>query len=150
MTLMWMLLKIQQIQKISLKTRKERIKEIIFKKVAKNIKAGKLDDFEAATKEEQDIMLAIDKKVDSYLENQENADKPFSDLVTQIENDNEIKLKSLKYVEIKRVSDQKLTQLSKNLDKELEVIDEIEGLYTDDEEIEPDKFEVKGVSEKIT
>jgi hypothetical protein len=128
---------------------KEKIKEVIFKKVAKSIKAGKLDDFEAATKEEQDIMLSIDKKVDAYLENPENVDKPFSDLVTQIENDNEIKLKSLKYVEVKRVSDQKLTQLSKNLERELEVMDDIEGLYTEDDEIEADKFEVAGIDEKI-
>jgi hypothetical protein len=129
---------------------KEQIKELVLNKVAKSIKADKLTDFEAATKDEQDIALSIDRKIEEYLSNEENIKKPFNELVAQIESDKEVKTKAVKYVETKKISEQKLAQLSKNLEKEVEVINSIKELDIDDMFIEPDVFEVKGVDKRVT
>lgn len=128
---------------------KENIKELVFNKVAKTIKASNLTDFEASSKDEQDLVLTIDKKIDSYLENPENVKKPFSELVSQINSDKEITVKAIKYVETKKVAEQKINQLTKNLEKETEIINSIEDLNIEDEFIEPDVFDVKDVDDDV-
>jgi hypothetical protein len=126
---------------------KEKIKEIILSRVAKTIKAGNLSDFEAANKDEQDLALTIDKKIETYLTNKENETKSFDELVNEVEKDTDIKIKAIKYVESKKISNSKLSQLSKNIDKELEVIDSINDLESEDDLVEADKFDVEGISE---
>jgi hypothetical protein len=122
---------------------KEEIKNVVFKKVAKDIKANNLTDFEDATKEEREIMLAIDKKIDNYLEKPENIQKPFKDLVDEVEKDNSVKSKAIKYVETKRIAVNKAINMSKNLTKEVEEIDKVSDISTGKEAFEPDKFNTK-------
>jgi len=133
----------------ALENTKEKIKELVLQDIAKSIKATKLKDFEAATKDEQDLILSIDKKIEDYLNNPDNVEKPFADLLAEIKRDNDIKIKAIKYVETKKVSEQKLTQLSKNLDREAEVINSIEDLYSNDSDVEADIFEVEGIDERL-
>ncbi len=132
-----------------LENEKEKIKEIILTRVAKTIKAGNLTDFESANKDEQDLALTIDKKIEDYLTNKENQTKSFNELVDEIDNDTEIKIKAIKYVETKKISNSKLSQLSKNIDKELEVIQSIEDLDSEDDMIEADRFEVEDISDYV-
>ena len=117
--------------------------------MAKKIKADSLTDFEAANKDEQDIMLAIDRKIDKYLENPLNLDKPFAELVSEIENDQEVKVKAIRYVETKKAAAEKLAQLSKNLEKEVEVVNSLDELDTDEDFIQADRFEVESVDERV-
>jgi hypothetical protein len=128
---------------------KEEIKELILSKMAKKIKADNLTDFEAANKDEKDIILAIDRKIDKYLENPLNLDKPFSELVGEIGSDQEIKVKAIKYVESKKATAERLAQLSKNLEKEVEIIGNIEDLDAGEGIIEADRFEVEDVDERV-
>jgi len=129
---------------------KEEIKEIVLRKVAKTIKADKLTDFEASSKDEQDISIIIDKKIEEYLTSEENIKKPFSELILKIEADKDIKTKAIKYVETRRAAEQKLTQLSKNLEKEVEIINSIKELDIEDVFIDADIFEVSNVEKSIT
>jgi hypothetical protein len=128
---------------------KEQIKEIVLKKVAKTLGANKLNDFEAADKDEKDLILSIDKRIDSYLLDKNNLDKPFEELVSTIEQDQEVKVKALKYVETKKIAEQKLTQLSRNLEKEVEVLGSIQNLESLESTVEPDVFESDIVDESI-
>jgi len=128
---------------------KESIKELVMGKIAKKIGANKLTDFEAATKDEQDIALEIDRKIEVYLSDEENVKKPFAELVAKIEQDKDITAKAIRYVETKKISEEKLKQLSKNLEKEAEVIDSIKELDVEDEFIKPDTFDVENVDERV-
>ena len=128
---------------------KDEIKNLVLTKLAKTIKADNLTDFEAANKDEQNIILSIDKKIDQYLEDPENLDKPFAELVAEIGRDQEVKAKAIRYVETKKATMDKLTQLSKNLDKETEIIGSIDDIDLDEVSIEPDRFEVDGVDERV-
>jgi len=128
---------------------KEEIKNVVLRKFAKTLKADKLDDFEAADKDEKDLILSIDRRIDSYLSKKENIDKPFDELVSDVEQDSEVKVKALKFIETKKIADQKLAQLSRNLQKEVEVLDSIEDLTSEIETLEPDTFEVEGVDERV-
>ena len=124
-------------------TVKDQIKEVIFKKIAKELKAKNLTDFESATKDEKEIILAIDKKIDEYLANPENIQKPFAELVSTIETDNSIKSKAIKYVETKRLAQNKAINLSQNLTQEIKAIDKVSDLSSDDQTFEPTKFNTK-------
>lgn len=122
---------------------KDQLKEVIFKKVAKEIKAKNLTDFDAATKEEREIILAIDKKMDEYLSKPENLQKPFNELVTTIETDNSVKAKAIKYIETKRLAQNKAINMSQNLTQEVKAIDKVSDLVLDEHEYEPTKFKTK-------
>ena len=122
---------------------KEQLKEVLFKKVAKELKAKNLTDFESATKEEREIILAMDKKIDDYLSKPENIQKPFAELVNAIETDSDIKSKAIKYVETKRLAQNKAIQLSQNLTQETKVINKISDLSQDEGTYEPAKFNTK-------
>ena len=128
---------------------KDDIKNLVLSKIAKKIKANNLTDFEAANKDEQDIMLAIDRKIEKYLEDPANLDKPFAELAAEIERDQEVKAKAIRYVETKKLTIDKLAQLSANLDKETEIIGSLDDLDLDETSIEPDRFEVDGVDERV-
>jgi hypothetical protein len=132
-----------------LENTKEKIKEVVLGKVSKTLGA-KLTDFEAADKDEKDLILAIDKKIESYLRDPKNADRPFEELTGQIESDQEVKIKSLKYVETKKIAEQKLSQLSRNLEKEVEALSSIDEMSEDYEEtLEPDTFENEFIDERV-
>ena len=120
---------------------KEDIKEAILKKISKTLKAN-LEDYEATTSGEKELILSIDEKIESFLNNPENKDKTFKELVDQVESDNDVKLKALRYVETKKMANQKLKQLSKNLDKEAEIIGSINDLSDDSTSSEPAIFDV--------
>lgn len=122
---------------------KEDIKKVVFKKVAKEIKANNLTDFEDATKEEREIIIAIDKKIDQYLEKPENIQKPFKDLVDEVERDNSVKAKAIKYIETKRISAAKHATIGKNLTKEAEEIDKVSDIVDNQVVFEPKKFNTK-------
>jgi len=122
---------------------KEKIKEIVLSNVSKKLKAN-LEDYDDATIEEKGIIAAIDKKIDSYLSKDENAEKPFSELVKTIESDTEVSTKAVNFVESKRLAQKQLIQLSKNLDIENEVIGKIDDLIVDeDKTFEPTKIQSK-------
>jgi hypothetical protein len=128
---------------------KEQIKEIVFKNFAKTLKADKLTDFEAADKDEKDLIVSIDRKIDEHLSKEGNLDKSFNELVKAVEEDQDVKVKALKFIETKKIAEQKLTQLSRNLEKEVEALDSIQDLSDDIEELEPDTFDIDMVDERI-
>ena len=126
-----------------IENKKEDIKNIILSKIAKTLRANNLTDFEAATRDEKAIIIAIDKKIESYLSNADNDSKTFEDLVAEIETDPDVKTTALRYVESKKINQQKLETMSKNLDKENAVIGSIQDLAGDDNINEADRFKVQ-------
>jgi hypothetical protein len=130
-------------------TVKEEIKDLVLQRIAKELKIKKLDDFEASSKDEQDLAAAVEKKIDDYLSKKENLDKPYDELISEIEKDKDVRLNAVKYVETKKISDKKLSQLSKNLEREVEVINSIKELDVEESMIEADVFEAKDVPEQV-
>lgn len=113
-----------------LENRKEEIKKIILGNIAKKIKAN-LTDFDAASSTEKDIIVLIDDKIEKFLGKKENLKKTIDELATELENDNEIKNKAIKYVETKKASILRNDILSKGLEKEVEAVSQLQDL--DDE-----------------
>jgi hypothetical protein len=138
-----------QTEEDEIENTKERIKEVVLTRFAKNLKAEKLKDFEAADKDEKDLILSIDRRIESYLSEPKNLDKGFDELVSTVEKDSEVKVKALKFIETKKIGEQKLSQLARNLEKEVEALERISDLSDDEETLEPDVFEVDGVDERI-
>jgi hypothetical protein len=128
---------------------KEQIKSIVLKNLAKTLKADNLEDFEAADKDEKDLILSIDRKIEEHLSKPENLDKPFVDLVKTVEQDQDVKVKALKFIETKKIAEQKLSQLSRNLQKEVEALDSIQDLSDDVETLDADTFDIDMVDERI-
>jgi hypothetical protein len=136
-------------QEESLENTKEQIKEIVLKNFAKSLKADKLDDFEASDKDEKDLITSIDRKIEQHLSKPENMNKSFEELIKSVEEDQDVKIKALKFIETKKIGEQKLSQLSRNLQKEVEALESIEELTENIEEIEADRFEIPDVDERI-
>ena len=126
-----------------IENKKEDIKNIILSKISKTLKANNLTDFEAATRDEKLLILAIDKKIENYLADPNNNEKSLNDLISDIETDPDVKASAIRYVESKKISQQKLETLSKNLDKENQVIGSIQDLAGDDSDNNPDIFKVQ-------
>lgn len=126
-----------------LENKKEEIKQIVFKNVAKTIKANSLNDFEAATRDERDLMVSIDDKVERFINKPENKNKTIADMVTELEQDNDIKSKAVRYVETKKASVLRTTALSKNLDTETEIISSIQDLSQDGSSNDATEFKLK-------
>ena len=124
-------------------TMKDQLKEVVFKKMAKELKIHNLTDFESANKHEQEIILAIDKKIDTYLNNDENKNKSFQELVAEVETDKEVIANAIKYVESKRISTNKAINLSKNLDKEIAAIDRVTDITNTEDTINDTEFATK-------
>ena len=127
---------------VRLENKKEELKNLMFSKVAKTIRANNLTDFEAATRDEKDLMVAIDKKVDDYLKKPENLQKTIPDLVAEIETDNEIKSKAIRYVETKKASIIRADTLTKGLEKETDIIGSLQDLDYDGETNIADNFNI--------
>ena len=104
---------------------KDKIIEAVFNKIAKELKAHNLSDFDPNNKEEMQLRLTIEDKVNAFLANPANMSKSFNELVETIDTDGDIKNQAIRYIESKRVSQNKLINLSKNLDKEIEVVDKV-------------------------
>jgi len=121
---------------------KDKIKNIILGHVADALHAKNLTDFEAANRDEKDLIIAIDNKIDDYLSDPENLKKPFAELVSGIETDKEIKSKAVRYVETKKMSQQKIDNSSINLDKENEILGNLSDIDNTDIKNEPDVFDV--------
>ena len=130
---------------------KDEIKKVVFNKIAKTIHANNLTDFEAASRDEKDLMVAIDNKIEKYLNKPENLKKTLENMVTELETDNEIKSKALRYVETKKGAILRADTLAKGLEKETELIGSLQDLDDDSEENIPDRFEIDmtHVDEKI-
>lgn len=124
-----------------IENKKEEIKKSVFERIAKTIKAN-LTDFEAATPGEKDLISVIDDKVEKYLGNPENLKKTLNDMVTDIEKDNDVKLKAIKFVETKKASTIRADILSKGLEKETSVISSIHDLDDDNKDNNPVNFSV--------
>jgi len=105
-----------------IENKKEAIKQIVFKDVAKTIHANNLTDFEAASRDERDIMVSIDKKVDEYLKKPENLKKTIPDLIADVQADNDVKAKAIRYIETKKASVIRNDILAKGMTKETEII----------------------------
>lgn len=133
---------------------KQKIKDAIFKNVAKKLKVQNLDDFEPSTKDEEELIQKIDRSIDEFIANPDNAEKSVGDLVSNIENQPDIKAKALAFVEGKRIAAQKLTQLSKGIDKEFEVLEKIsdttiDDMVSDENVLEAAKLPVEGIPEPV-
>lgn len=124
-------------------TLKEQIKEKLFKKLAKQLKINNLSDFEESTKEEKEIILAIDRKLDEYLSDPEKVKQPLQTLIDEVDSDPNIKSKAIKYLETKRISKVRELTMGKNLETELRVIDKVSDIVDDEELLEPLKIETK-------
>lgn len=127
-------------------TLKQQIKDEVLKRVAKQLKAKNLTDFEEATKEEKVLALSIDNKIDEYLAKPDNVRRPFNDLVNEIDSDADVKSKAIAYVESKRSAAVKAATLSKALEKELAAIDKVSDIDVSEENIAPIDF---GVDDKL-
>ena len=122
---------------------KEKIKDIVLSNVSKKLKA-KLDDYDEASVEEKSIITSIDKKIDSYLNKPENTEKPFDDLVKEVEADKDVAAKAVNYIESKKLAQKQLNQLSKNIDKETEIIDSLDAVMDEaDKLVEAEKIKAK-------
>lgn len=119
---------------------KEKIKDIVLTDVSKKLKA-KLDDYDDATTEEKSIITSIDRKIDKYLSKPENTEKSFDELVKEVEEDKEVTAKAVNYIETKKLAQKQLVQLSKNIDKETEIIDSLDAVIDEaDKFVEPEKI----------
>lgn len=125
-----------------IENKKEEIKNVVFSKVAKTIKANNLTDFEAANRDERDLMFALDKKVDDYIKKPENMSKTVNDMVSDLEQDNEIKMKALRFVETKKASIIRANSMSKQLEKETEIIGSLQDLDEESKTNEPEKYKI--------
>lgn len=125
-----------------LENKKEEIKKVVFSKVAKTLHADNLTDFEAASQDEQGLMMAIDDKVDKYLEKDSNLKKTFNDMLSDVEKDDDVKAKAIRYVEAKKSSTQRLENHSKGLEKETEIISTLQDLNDESKTNDGDKFNV--------
>ena len=130
---------------------KEKIKQVMLSKVAKTIHANNLDDFEAASRDERDLMVTIDSKIDKYLAKPENLKKTFNDMAEDIEKDDEVKVKAIRYVETKKASINRMDSFAKGIEKETEIIGSLQDLDDPDDVNEADKFkvDVPFIDEKI-
>lgn len=117
---------------------KEKIKNIVLNNVANKLKT-KLDDYDEASMDEKAIITSIDKKIDKYLNSEENVAKPFKDLVAEVENDRDVATKAVNYIEKKKLAQKQLQQLSKNIDVETQVINSIDDIEDDEKFFEPEK-----------
>ena len=126
----------------SIENTKEQIKEVILSKVAKTIRAANLTNFEAASKEERNIIQSIDAKVEEYLNRSDSTEKSFDELVAEVETDREVKLNAIRYIESKKANSFKADAIAKGLEKEIEVIGSLQDLDVDSEENVADKFTV--------
>ena len=125
-----------------LENTKSKITDIVLRKVAKTLKAN-LEDYDSATPEEQAIISSIRGKIDTYLDNPENKNKSFDELMNTINTDKDITTNAVRFVETKRIAQKQLNQLAKNLDKETEIIDSLEDLSSETGSlIEPEKIDV--------
>ena len=94
-------------------------------------------------KEEKEIILAIDRKLDEYLSNSEKVKQPLQYLIDEVDSDPDIKSKAIKYLETKRISKVRELTMGKNLETELSVIDKVSDIADDEEMFEPMKIETK-------
>lgn len=124
-----------------LENKKEEIKKLIFSKISKTIRAN-LTDFEAASAGERDLIAIIDDKIEKYLSKPTNLKKTLNDMTEELEADNEIKLKALKFVETKKASAIKAETMSKNLEKETDIISSLQDLDDDGSDNIARKFNV--------
>lgn len=122
--------------------KKEKIKNIVLGRVAKTLRANNLTDFEAASRDEKDLMVVIDKKVDDYLQKPENLSKTMDDLVTDIETNNDIKAKAVRYIETKKAAVTKGEYAAKQLEKEADLIGSLQDLDEPEKTNEPSVFKI--------
>lgn len=131
-------------------TLKAQIKEVIFKKLAKQLKINNLSDYEESSKGEKEIILAIDRKIDEYLGDPEKVKQPFQSLVDEIDSDPLVKAKAIKYMESKRISRVRELTMGKNLEKELEQIDKVSDLVDDESILDATEINTKdAVGDKV-
>lgn len=122
--------------------RKEDLKNAVLDNIGKKLKA-KLTDYSAASRDEQAIINSIDKKVDAFLAKDENKNKNGSDLIQDIENDNEIVQNVVSYIQTKTAVKDNMAQLAKNIQVENKVISSLIDVYDEtDKLIEPEKIKV--------
>jgi hypothetical protein len=129
---------------------KAKITNVVLSHVSKELKTD-LNDYDAANQDEKKLITNIDDKVDTYLNNKDNLEKPFDDLVKTVEQDKDVKLNAINYVQTKKIAKKQMDQLQKGLQKENEVIDSIADLKTDVSDIiepEPIAADVKNVPDE--
>lgn len=81
---------------------KEQIKKKVLDNISRQIKAPRLDDYQATSKDEQDIIQTIDKKVEEFIDSPESTDKTFEDLTKEIEEDKMVRTTAIRYLETKK------------------------------------------------
>lgn len=121
--------------------KKEIIKQAVLGKISKTIKAN-LTDFDAASHSEKDLISAIDDKIEKYIKRPENLKKTIDDMISEIERDNEVKSKAIKFVETKKAATIRADILAKGLEKETEVISSLQDLDDDSKDNTPVTFEI--------
>lgn len=122
--------------------KKENIKNIVFSHVAKTLHASNLTDFEAASRDEKDLMVVIDKRVDDYLQKPENLQKSMGDLIADIETNNDIKAKAVRYIETKKAAVNKSNFAAKQMEKEADLIGSLQDLDEPDKTNDPSNFKI--------
>ena len=126
-----------------LENKKEDIKKVVLDTVAKSIHANNLTDYEVASRDERDIMTSIDKKVDDYLAKPDNLVKPLTSMVSDIEKDNTVKEKAIKYIETKKAATIRADTQAKEIEKETGIISSLQDIDVDSSDADPDIFKVK-------
>lgn len=125
----------------AIENKKEEIKNIVFGKISKTIRAN-LTDFEAASYSEKDLIATIDDKIEKYLKVPANMKKTINDMVEDIEKDNDVKVKAIKFVETKKAAVLRAETLSKGLEKETEIIASLQDLSDDSSENIAKEYEI--------
>lgn len=122
--------------------KKERLKNVIFSKIGKTLKTNNLTDFEAASRDEKDLIITIDRKIEKYLNRDDLGEKSFDDMAQDLESDNEIKAQAVRYIETKKASTTKLEKMAKRLEKETEIVGKLQDLVDDSVDNKADTFKV--------
>lgn len=127
---------------------KEKIKGIVLTRVSKSLKVN-LTDFDAASKAEQEILIDIENKLDEVLDGSLEG-VSLEDLVSKVMDDASIKTKAIKFIESKKISQQRLKVLTKNIERETEILADLsKDIVTDDKKIEPQHIEIEGVDRRV-
>lgn len=124
-----------------IENKKEEIKKVVLDKFSKDMRTN-LSDYEAASSNEKDLIVSIDDKVEKYIEKKDNLKKTVSDMVEDLEKDEEIKSKAIKFIETKKAAIIKADTLSKGLEKETEIVSTLQDIDDPNKTIEPSQFKV--------
>ena len=126
---------------------KQKVITAVLQTVGKNLKA-KLTDYESASPDEKKLINSISANVDDYIENSNNANMSFGDIVSGVQQNKDVIAKAISFVNSKIVKNNQLNTLAKNIGTENKIVSSVLELSdNENEDIEFEKL-ISGNEEK--